>query len=288
MKTFVSPLYIQTNHYTNEKIVCALLAANENGVFFKINNDKIDFASKLSPDNIKLLVKNAFELIENKVELTNQKFSDKQTSLFEVENNFNKDYISYLSKYASGVIQFNEPKPFNIDLNETSFESLFEKFVGKELIHTEIDKTFTKSIKKSLNNPKLKDKADINYSLVPKTFTGLLKKATVSVATLNGSLDLYQAVDFNNSETAIAHKLYELLAINDSASKYAKQKFNKKTNTKLIAVKPTDGAIQKSLFDSFYKNSVKSGIIELLDPSRFDKDLNKIISTEHKKLSESI
>ena len=48
-------------------------------------------------------------------------------------NNFKKEYIEYLSKYASGTIQFNSPKPIDIELNEKSFNSLFDKFVGKEV-----------------------------------------------------------------------------------------------------------------------------------------------------------
>lgn len=288
MKTFVSPLYIQTNHYTNEKIACALLAANEKGVFFKINNDKIDFAAKLSPDNIKLLVKNAFELIGNKVEATNLKLSAKQISLFEIENNFKKEYVEYLSKYASGVIQFNAPKPFDIDLNEETFENLFQKFVGKEILPPAIDKSFTTSIKKSLHKPQLKEKADINYQLNPAIFDGLLKKALVSMATTNGSLDLYQAVDFNNSEISVAHKLYELMAIKSSVSEYANTVLKLKTHTKIIAVKPSIGAAQKSLFDAFYKNNIKTKNIELIDPPKFDKSVDSIINTEHKKLSELV
>ena len=288
MKTFVSPLYIQTNHYTNEKIACALLAANENGVFFKINNDKIDFAAKLSPDNIKLLVKNAFELIDNKVIATNLKLSSNQTSLFEIENNFKKEYIEYLSKYASGVIQFNAPKPFDIELNEETFENLFQKFVGKEILPPAIDKSFSNSIKKSLHKPHLKEKADINYPLNPDVFDGLLKKALVSMATTNGSLDLYQAVDFNHNEISVANKLYELLFIKSSVSTYASSQLQLKTNTKLIAVKPSGGTAQKSLFDAFYKNNVKTGNIELIDPVKFDKNVDTILTTEHKKLSELV
>jgi hypothetical protein len=288
MKTFVSPLYIQTNHYTNEKIACALLAANEKGVYFKINNDKIDFASKLSPDNIKLLVKNTFELIENKINFTNQKLSEKQTSLFEIENNFKKEYIEYLSKYASGTIQFNSPKPIDIELNEKSFNSLFDKFVGKEVEHLVHDKSFSNTIKKTLNKPALKQKADINYSLNPLTFDGLLKKALISMVTTNGVVDLYQAVDFNNSEVSIAHKLYEFVAIKHSIENYSIKNLKLNTTTKLIAVKPSTGSEQKSLFDTFYKNNIKNGSIELIDPAKFEKNVDTIIKTEHKKLSDLV
>lgn len=288
MKTFVSPLYIQTNHYTNEKITCALLAANEKGVYFKINNDKIDFASKLSPENIKLLVKNTFELIENKIDFTNQKLSEKQTSLFEIENNFKKEYIEYLSKYASGTIQFNSPKPIDIELNEKSFNSLFDKFVGKEVEHLVHDKSFSNTIKKTLNKPALKQKADINYFLNPSTFDGLLKKALISMVTTNGVVDLYQAVDFNNSEVSIAHKLYEFVAIKHSIENYSIKNLKLNTTTKLIAVKPSTGSEQKSLFDTFYKNNVKNGSIELIDPVKFEKNVDTIIKSEHKKLSELV
>lgn len=288
MKTFVSPLYIQTNHYTHEKIACALLAANEKGVYFKINNDKIDFASKLSPENIKLLVKNTFELIENKINFTNQKLSEKQTSLFEIENNFKKEYIEYLSKYASGTIQFNSPKPIDIELNEKSFNSLFDKFVGKEVEHLVHDKSFSNTIKKSLNKPALKQKADINYSLSPLIFDGLLKKALISMVTTNGVVDLYQAVDFNNSEASIAHKLYEFVAIKHAIENYSTKNLKLNTTTKLIAVKPSTGSEQKSLFDTFYKNNIKNGSIELIDPVKFEKNVDTIIKSEHKKLSELV
>jgi len=288
MKTFVSPLYIQTNHYTNEKIACALLAANEKVVYFKINNDKIDFASKLSPDNIKLLVKNTFELIENKINFTNQKLSEKQTSLFEIENNFKKEYVEYLSKYASGTIQFNSPKPIDIELNEKSFNSLFDKFVGKEVEHLVHDKSFSNAIKKTLNKPVLKQKADINYSLNPLTFDGLLKKALISMVTTNGVVDLYQAVDFNNSEVSIAHKLYEFVAIKNSIENYSSKNLKLNTTTKLVAVKPSTGTEQKLLFDTFYKNNIKNGSIELIDPVKFEKNVDTIIKSEHKKLSDLV
>ncbi len=289
MKTFVSPLYIQTNHYTNEKIACALLAASDKGVFFKINTDKIDFAAKLSPDGIKLLAQNAFELIQNKVDSTNIKLSDKQITLFNIKNNFNADYIDYLSKYASGVIQFNSPKPYDIDLNKKTFEDLFEKFIGKEVVHTTINKPFTKKIKKYLSKPELKEKADINYVLNSLTFDGLLKNATISMVTTNGSLDLYQAIDFNvNDKISLAHKLYELIAIKNSVANYAKNKLKMDTYTKLVAIEPTAKSTQKELFDTFYKHNVKTKDVTLIDPEKLEKDIDKIINSKHKKLSELI
>jgi hypothetical protein len=290
MKTFISPLYIQTNDLSGEKIACGLIAACESKVYFKYNKDKIDLASKLSSGSIKLLVKNAFELINNNVEKTNSELSASQISLFGVKNNFKKEYIDYLANYASGVIQFNTPKPINVELNLIVFNDLFNKFIGEQMTSSNSDNTFMNEIKKVLHKKELKEKADINYDLNPKSFEGLLKKAKVSLASVNGELSLFQALDFNQGESTVAHKLYELIAIEQAASIYATDKLKKKTSTTLVAVEPNSGTEQKKLFDVFYKKHVKSkaGKIKFVDPIGFETEVEKIAHSKYKKLSEVV
>lgn len=284
MKTFVSPIYIQTNQYASEKIACGLLAVDSNKIYFKISNDKIDIASKLSETDIKGLVKTSLELVKNKVAQTNSKLSEHQTSLFEIEHNFNAEYINYLSKYSSGIIQFNEPKPYNAELNQSSFIKLFEKFIGDKNINKQpLSKEFNSLIKKSLSKPELKEKADINYSLKPAIFFGLVKNATVSLVTSNGAVSLYQAVDFETSEANVAMKLYEFDAIKKSVYEFAHKKLNLKTKASIVAVPPTE-THQKKLFETVYKIEKSKGF-KLLEPSELEEATNKIISEPHQKLS---
>jgi hypothetical protein len=69
---------------------------------------------------------------------------------------------------------------------------------------------------------------------------------------------------------------------------YSTKNLKLNTTTKLIAVKPSTGSEQKSLFDTFYKNNIKNGSIELIDPVKFEKNVDTIIKSEHKKLSELV
>lgn len=83
----------------------------------------------------------------------------------------------------------------------------------------------------------LKEKADLQYTLNPKKFKGILKSVQIPLITVNGSINALQAVDF--SLQPITNHLYETKVIFDALNTFSKQRNNKLEKVKVAFEEPT-------------------------------------------------
>lgn len=272
MKAFISPLYIQTNSLSSEKIVLGLIMISHDKIFFDTSKPKISLAEKLLDKSVKIHLNNSIQMIHNKV---------KENASSSV---FNEEYFTYLSKYSNGLIQFGTPKPIVMESTESSFKELFKNFVG-DIIEKEkiVKQTFHAKIKDKLCIPGVIEKADINYTLKPSKVKGILKPATVSLLTTNGNIQALQAIDFENSENVIANHIYEFESLTKTLDKLSLKYLNKPGSYKIIVKEPALGSEQHGLFDAIYK--FKKDVFNMIDTEQVEEEALKIVKAKHLKFS---
>lgn len=285
MKSLLSIIYLQTNTVSAEKIAVALLAVSEQELFFQFSETKLKLAAKLSHTDVLKHAEISFNLINNKVSETNKE--NKSLKLIKNDSLFTKEYISYLNKYSKGIMQFDLPKMYAGNIDKRTFKLLFQQFIGiwEEKQPQKKPVQFHTVIKKQLNRPVFKEKADIDYTLNPHKIEGLLKPQDITLISKNGSILAAQAIDFNNSEDVITKHTYELEVIINCLERLGKQSINKKHQGSyfLLFNKPAKGSTQEKLLNEIKKT--KAGIMNIEEAGYLDELENKIQKDAYDKFS---
>jgi len=252
MKTFLSILSIKTNNFSNEKITIGLIAIANKNIQFSYSTNKLKLLNKLmNTNNSEVFVTNLLHQINNAVMSANKADTNNQIQFDLSKSLFSEDYFKYLNSYCNGLIQFSEPLQIGYEFNETNFASYYEKFVGKKLHLTKQKtlKSFSSKLKPFFKKEGLNEKADLQYTLNPKTFKGILKSVQIPLITVNGSIDALQAVDFNLQPITIANHLYETKIIYDALIDFSKQTNNKVKKIKVAFEEPKLKSQQHQVFD---------------------------------------
>lgn len=286
MKSLLSIIYLQTNSASGEKIAAGLLAVSGNEIFFKVAEQKIKLAAKLSDTDLLKHAELSFGLISNKVNETNKE--NKSHLLFKSDSLFTKEYIIYLNKYSKGLIQFDVPKSYAGAIDKKMFKTLFQQFIGaweeKDITEKKAEQFHT-VIKKKLNKPIFKQKVDINYTLNPEKIEGLLKPQDITLISKNGSILAAQAIDFNNSEEVITKHAYEYEVMINSLEELAQKKISKKHqgNYYLLFNKPVKNSPQEKLLNQIKKT--KSGIMIIEEAGYLGELENTLENNNYQKFS---
>jgi hypothetical protein len=285
MKSLLSIIYLQTNSASGEKIAVGLLAVSENEVFFKVAEQKIKLAAKLSDAELLKHAELSFALISNKVNETNKE--NKSHLLFKNDSLFTKEYILYLNKYSKGLIQFDVPKSYAGTIDKKMFKTLFQQFIGawEEKDIEKKTEQFHTVIKKKLNKPIFKEKVDIDYTLNPEKIEGLLKPQDITLISKNGNILAAQAIDFNNSEDVITKHAYEYEVMINSLEELAQKKISKKHqgNYYLLFNKPAKNSGQENLLNQVIKT--KSGIMIIEEAGYLGELENTLENNNYQKFS---
>lgn len=272
MKSFISPLYIQTNSLSSEKIVLGLIMIGQDKVLFDTSKAKIKLAEKLLDKSVKTLLDSSIQMIHNKI-------NEKSFNTI-----FNEEYFTYLSKYSNGLIQFGSLKPIAAEINELSFKGFFKSFVGDKL-ETEKSphQTFQTKVKEKLSIPGVIEKADINYTLKPIMVEGVLKPTIISLLTTNGNIQALQAIDFENSENVIANHVYEFEVLTKILNTLSLKHLNKPGAFKIIVKEPSLNTPQHVLFDTVY--NLKKDLFQIVEEDGIANEVSKIQKAPHLKFS---
>lgn len=285
MKAFLSPVYLQTNAASDEKITAGLVIVTPGKIWFHYSFSKLNLLKKLLSVDAYYNSYNSFSNMESKVMQSNQQLSSEKTSLFKSDLPFNSEYFTYLSKYSSGLVQFGSPNPIDSIIDEVTFANYYKIFVGESIKKEKSPKSqFNTTLKQQLSKPGLTEKADINFKLSSAIVHGLIKDTDVSLITKNGSIKTYQGIDFMMSEKSIVDNLYEFEVLVNALKKIEHHNKFKKGNYSIVAEEPPLNTQQHKLFDQVYK--YKSDVYSLIDSVNFDSITDEIIQNDHSKFSE--
>jgi hypothetical protein len=287
MKSFIAPVYFQTNSISSEKLTGGLLVSSGKKNWLAFSSEKVALAGKLGGIDLKKLLDHTLELFSNKVKKVNDLTKDEESQLFQSTIVLTSQYLEYLNKYSKGVIQFAAPKPISTVASDEQFQKLFELYVGEELeVKKKKDKpaTFHAALKKTLETPGLTEKADIDYVLTPQLVKGILKPAHVTLITKNGALEIVQAIDFTNAPKTLVEHAYEFEVMLKHMNTFESEKKLKKGSYKTVINKPIPGTEQETIFNMFHESS--KGSFSIIEPAELDAVVENILKKPHTKFSD--
>lgn len=286
MKTFLSIISIKTNNFSNEKIVVGLLAVTADKIYYAYSKDKLNVLNKFSKNNnLSVFSKNILNQIKKKITKTNSKGTENQFHLNFSNSLFSEEYFSYLSNYNNGVVNFSKPFEINYDFSNTDFEKYYLNFLGEGITYKEKNNktSFYKKIKPYFEKQGLKEKADLDYTLNPLDFQGILKDCKIPLITKNGNINAIQTIDFCMQPDTITNHLYETKIIFDALNKFAPKVNTSVEKIKVAFEEPELKTEQYKLFDLAIKEY--NDTFEFITPDKVDDFTTKIINSEFTKFS---
>lgn len=167
MKSYYSVIKYVNNSITNETISLGLIAVSADQVFFHLVQSKIELAKKLNSKNYRLL---DFSLKQFKRFAENDLSVD-PTRLIEDKKIIDFSYLSRLSSYNNGVLQFSKPETIDSEISKNNFPEYVVKLVGEDIFSQSVREEhtgFKNLIKHKLYDP-LRDRIDVDYVLKKKS-----------------------------------------------------------------------------------------------------------------------
>lgn len=286
MNTFLSILSVKTNNFSNEKITIGLLAVTAGEVFFSYSYGKLKLVSKLiNEKGSDTFLTNILSQINNTIETVKKENDSKQLVTNLNKSLFSTEYFEYLNKYTNGLVQFSEPFFIGVEMNQMSFSSYYEKFIGEnmESVQKEGSISFQSKLKPFFKKEGLSDKADLKYIMDPDKFKGVLKSVQIPLITVNGSINALQVIDFSSQPKTIANHLYETKIIYEALTSFSKDINNKVKKLKVAFEEPKLKTEQHHVFDLAYKEY--NAYFNFINPDQVDTFTEKVSHSNNTKFS---
>jgi hypothetical protein len=215
MKTYYSIVSIATNPILNEQFNIGLLCVTPLEAYFHFSKDKFKVIRSLLSDSGAKLALSALKGIEQTVNTTgveeNLRSREKQA--------FSEAYLNYLSRYNNNLIQFTPPVEIDLNVDESLFQTLFQKFVFSEESFESVENArnplFGKQ-KRAFKN-KARAYANIDFSVGKDLVKNLVVPVKVDVFGKNGAFVSGQTIDFSKTAASLNNALSSYLYLVDHA-----------------------------------------------------------------------
>ena len=280
MKTFFNTISIKTNNYSSENVVVGLLAVSAGKIFYGFSKEKLKLANKMvKEEKIETFAKQVLEQINSTVENANEKFTTIQHKLEYGNTIFNEAYFSYLNKYSNGLIQFSESQFVNFEFDESKFSQYYSNFIGTNKTSKKENKKVSlhQKLKPYFNKEGLGKKADLNYTLDPQKFKGIVKDVQIPLITKNGSIKMIQEIDFTTGLSTITNHIYETKMIHESLKKFSEKIGCHFDKVNIAFEEPDIKAEQYQVFDLAYKEYKNS--FNFVYPEEVNQLTDEILNT---------
>lgn len=214
MKTIYSILYVNLNTALNERVSVGVLMSDGLKHYFKYSLEKLTVFKQILNNERYSLVKSYLKSIEKEIDSKpntfNQLFKEKEGS----PNWVNKSYLTYLSRYSNNIIQFAPPKTIDVDLNNTTFKRIFEKYIFKstEDITENIQFDVHAKVKENLF-PKIKNRVNVQRTLTSDDFENLFTPIEIDFIGVNGIPVAGQTVDFEKSQYYLENDITRFISL---------------------------------------------------------------------------
>lgn len=206
MKSAYSIVFTPFSVLSNERVNLGLLMIDERGnSTFRYSNEKLSLIRNLLSEDGAKLIKSNLTTLENK-------FSKGGNEFFPVQE-IKADFIQYLSNYTNNLISFTPPKSIDVELNESNFNKLFQKFVFH--IIPVVSKPQISSIlliKKNFT-PKVESRVNVDFQLKANEFDFVLFNLNVDMIGKNDCPVLTQFFDFEASPESLKNRITNYISL---------------------------------------------------------------------------
>lgn len=284
MNSFFIPIFHSLGPLGKEKVLIGLLVVTPEKVWYAYSQKKLKLVKQLLGAPSYELAKVTLSQISEKVSDENKKMHS-YSGLAGFEHPlFAKDYFEYLKKYAMNAVLFDTPQALNFEINEDSFQKLYQNWVGDTDLTSDTAKpNFHTHIQSLLKQYPIQEKADVGLKLNPYQLPGLNGDTFVNLISQNGAVLAMETVDFTSSLTNIGMTLNSFEILVAALKEYSEGKGLKSGKFKLMLKKPKPGSEQESLLNLFYKQ--KKGLYSLLEEQEITKVIEELNQEEYQKFS---
>lgn len=286
MNSFFVPIFHQLGPLGKEKVLIGLLVVTLDKVWYAYSQKKLKLVKQILGPASYELAKSTLSQIGDKVKSKNIKFHS-YSGLVEIQQPvFGKDYFDYLKKYAINALLFDAPQELNYEIDEDSFQILYQNWVGDAGLVLDSKTNFHAHIQSLLKKYPIQDKADVGLKLSPYQLPGLNCDTFVNLIAQNGAVLAMETVDFTSSLVNIGLTLNSYEVLVGALNSYSKAKGLKPGKFKLMLKKPKQGSEQESLFNLFYNQ--KKGLYTILEEQEIGKVIEELDQDDYQKFSESL
>lgn len=287
MKTYIAPIYCQSNSLSQEKLTLGLIMFALNGdqtsIFFKLSEQKIKLAASITE-----VSKAFFTTTEKYIQNVVGKIQDDEANkgFFSGKKHLlDEKMYDFLQKYAHGLIEFGALKPFAGMASEQVFQQLFAEFTGDTTAFTKksVKPNLSKKLQQYLEIPELEEKADKHLKFTPQQLPGIYKPTTAELITVNGQVESLHALDFQAKIDTVSNHLNELEVFHYALHDFVKAK-SKLEKLTIAFQQPKSGSKQEIAFNTAYK--LKKAIFTFMPLNEVDDFANTLLSDQYHKFSE--
>lgn len=127
MKTFYSIVYCAIRPNVDEKVSIGLLMVDGSKSYFQYSTEKLAILKQMISSDAYNLIKTALKSISKvSSECGTDVFPN---SAYKGKSAITESYIAYLSNYSNNLISYSVPIEVNVELNDTVYRKLFQKFI---------------------------------------------------------------------------------------------------------------------------------------------------------------
>jgi hypothetical protein len=216
MQTYYTVLYIPVNTSLEERLSIGLIMSDGENHYFKYSQSKLQVIKALVSTKMHSMLKSYFKNLDNE---TNQRLNLNNEIFNKSFNNekgkwINLSYLTYLSKYSNNLIQYSEPKPIGIELNDENFNKLFEKFIyiNDEVIPIINNVTIYDKVKLNLY-PKIESRVNIDTTLTVNEIPNLFVPLEVNFIGMNDVPVAGQTFDFEKRHYNLENDITRFISL---------------------------------------------------------------------------
>ncbi len=216
MQTYYTVLYIPVNTSLEERLSIGLIMSDGENHYFKYSQSKLQVIKALVSTKMHSMLKSYFKNLDNeanqRLNLNNEIFNS--TIKSEKGKWINLSYLTYLSKYSNNLIQYSEPKPIGIELNNENFNKLFEKFIyiNEEVMPVVNNVTIYDKVKLNLY-PKIENRVNIDTTLTANEIPNLFVPLEINFIGMNDVPVAGQTFDFEKRHYNLENDITRFISL---------------------------------------------------------------------------